>query len=130
MMKLDVQTAQRLATAQRMNLNIVGMFLKCRRKQRPKITPGNIFNNDESGIEINNEPDSVTTDKGLKSSSFNTIVSKSVCRTNFICNKYIIDTVPRIHLVHIQLVLHTNSQGNIAAIFTIYRRSIMSSHVR
>jgi hypothetical protein len=56
-----------LAGAQRMNRNTVGTFFNMLEKLAPKSNlydaPGNVIKDDESGIQINNKPDS----KGSKS---------------------------------------------------------------
>jgi hypothetical protein len=53
-----------------MKRHIVGTFFnmleKLATENNISDTPGNIFNTDESGIQINNKADTVITEKGLK----------------------------------------------------------------
>jgi hypothetical protein len=59
-----------LARAQRINQNTVGTFFNALEKvpieNNLSDTPGNIYNEDESGIQINNKPDSVITENRSK----------------------------------------------------------------
>jgi hypothetical protein len=78
-LKLQDTTAESLslARAHRMNRNNVRTFFKMLDKVATEDnlsdTPRNIFNFDESGIQINNKPDTITTEKGSKSVSVLTL---------------------------------------------------------
>jgi hypothetical protein len=69
-MKLQDMTTKSLsfARASRMNRKTVGIFCKILDKVATENnlsdTPENIFNTDESGIQINNKPESVIREKG------------------------------------------------------------------
>ena len=63
-----------LVRAQSINRNSVGTFLNTLEKvaieNKISVTPGNIYINDERGIEINNKPDSVISENGSKVFTF------------------------------------------------------------
>jgi hypothetical protein len=71
-MKLQDMTIKSLsfARASRINRKIVGIFCKILEKIATESnisdTPENLFKTDESGIQINNKPDSVIREKGPK----------------------------------------------------------------
>jgi len=90
-LKLLYMTADRLSLArgQIINRNILGIFFlileKVATENNCSDTPGNICNIYESGIQINNKPDSVISDKGSENAQVLTSGKKSENVTVIAC---------------------------------------------